>query len=242
LTTTGASGAALRCLVVEDDPDNAELIARGLRALGFAAEISSNGPQALSRAADEDWDILILDRMLPDGIDGLEILATLRRLGRTVPVLVLSALSGLDERVRGLRAGGDDYLTKPFAFDELAARVDALLRRARREPQPRRLQVGTLQLDFVERRVLRDGQPIALKPREFRLLAFFMMHPGQILTRSMLLEAVWDYRFDPQTNVVDVQVSRLRAKIDPPGMTPMIHTVRGTGYTMRPAADTPATV
>ena len=221
-----------RLLLVEDDAANAEHIAHGFRALGHEVQVCGDGVQAIAQVTDHDWDIVILDRMLPDGVDGLSVLATLRSLGKATPVLVLSALSALDDRVDGLKAGGDDYLTKPFAFAELAARTEALLRRARRKPEVRRLQIGDLRVDLFERLVERAGRPVSLQPREFRLLVFFMMHPGQLLTRSMLLEAVWHYRFDPQTNVVDVQVSRLRAKIDTQGVPALIHTVRGAGYKM----------
>jgi len=221
-----------RCLIVEDDADNARYIAEGLRALGHVAVICRDGADALARATGESWDLVILDRMLPHDVDGLSILATLRGLGKKTPVLVLSALSALDERVRGLKAGGDDYLTKPFAFSELAARAEALVRRSRPGPEIRSLQLADLRLDLANRHVERGGRPIALQPREFRLLAYLMMHPGQVLTRTMLLEAVWDYQFDPQTNVIDVQVSRLRAKLDAGGAPPLIHTVRGIGYRM----------
>jgi two-component system OmpR family response regulator len=221
---------AWRCLVVEDDADNARYIAQGFRALGHVAVICRDGTDALIRATGEPWDLVILDRMLPHGVDGLSILSALRGLGKKTPVLVLSALSALDERVRGLKAGGDDYLTKPFAFSELVARAEALVRRSRPGPEIRRLQVADLTLDLASRHVERDGRAIALQPREFRLLAVLMMHAGQVLTRTMLLEAVWDYQFDPQTNVIDVQVSRLRAKIDAGSACPLIHTVRGVGY------------
>jgi len=223
-----------RCLIVEDDADSARHIANGFRALGHVAVISSDGTDALTRLTREAWDVVILDRMLPHDVDGLSILSTLRALGKKTPVLVLSALSALDERVRGLKAGGDDYLCKPFAFSELAARAEALVRRARPGPEIRTLRVADLTLDLARRRVERGGRPIALQPREFRLLAYLMMHPGQVLTRTMLLEAVWDYQFDPQTNVIDVQVSRLRGKLDLGGGTSLIHTVRGTGYCMAP--------
>ncbi|MEO7939665.1 MAG: response regulator transcription factor [Burkholderiaceae bacterium] len=221
-----------RVLIVEDDPDNAAYIADGFRAQGHLAVVCSDGPQALARVCDGKWGVIILDRMLPDGVDGLSLLAHWRKCGNNTPVLVLSALSALDDRVRGLKAGGDDYLTKPFAFAELAARAQALMRRTRHETGFQQLQNGDLVLDLVGRRVTRAGRPIALQPREFRLLTFFMLHSGQVLTRTMLLEAVWDYRFDPQTNVVDVQVSRLRTKIDLPDLTPLIHTIRGAGYRM----------
>jgi two-component system OmpR family response regulator len=219
-----------RCLVVEDDADTARYIANGFKALGHVVVICRDGMAALERAIAETWDLIILDRMLPHEVDGLSILATLRGLGKKTPVLVLSALSALDERVRGLKAGGDDYLTKPFAFSELAARAEALVRRSRPGPPVRTLSVADLRLDLATRRVERAGRAIALQPREFRLLAHLMNHPGQVLTRTMLLEAVWDYQFDPQTNVIEVQISRLRGKIDAGHAQPLIHTVRGIGY------------
>ncbi|MEY4139786.1 MAG: hypothetical protein RLZZ371_1968 [Pseudomonadota bacterium] len=186
----------------------------------------------LQQATRMNWDIVILDRMLPDDMDGLSILTAMRELGIKTPVLVLSALSALDQRVRGLKAGGDDYLTKPFAIDELAARAEALIRRSSSAPPSRQLEIADLRLDLASRRVERSGKVIALQPREFRLLAFFMMNPDQVLTRTMLLEAVWDYRFDPQTNVIDVHVSRLRSKIELDGAPPLIYTERGVGYKM----------
>ena len=220
------------CLIVEDDADNARYIAEGFRSLGHVAVISRDGADAFARATGETWDLVILDRMLPNDVDGLSILTTMRALGKKTPVLVLSALSALDERVRGLKAGGDDYLAKPFAFSELAARAEALVRRSRSGTEIRTLQLADLTLDLARRHVERGGRPIALQPREFRLLAYLMMHPGQVVTRTMLLEAVWDYQFDPQTNVIDVQVSRLRGKLDAGGAPTLIHTVRGVGYTL----------
>lgn len=228
-----------RCLIVEDDADNARYIAEGFRALGHVAVISRDGTDALARATSEAWDLVILDRMLPNEVDGLSILATLRALGKKTPVLVLSALSALDERVRGLKAGGDDYLAKPFAFSELAARAEALVRRSRTGPEIRTLEVADLSIDLASRQVRRAGRPIALQPREFRLLAYLMMHPGQVVTRTMLLEAVWDYQFDPQTNVIDVQVSRLRGKLDAGGAPTLIQTVRGAGYRLAPPEPDP---
>ncbi len=219
-----------RCLVIEDDLENARYIADGLRAQGHVAIIASEAPDALQRASREHWDVVILDRMLGPQVDGLHILHHMRGLGLRTPVLVLSALSALDERVRGLKAGGDDYLTKPFAFSELFARLEALVRRSRTGDEAKVLQLGDLRLDLVHRTVHRSDRAIALKPREFRLLAYLMMHADQPLTRTMLLEAVWDYRFDPQTNLIDVQVSRLRQKLHAPGEAPLIHTVRGVGY------------
>lgn len=219
-----------RCLIIEDDTDNARYIAAGLKEEGHFTAICHDGASGLQRATGEQWDVIILDRMLPNDIDGLSILSTLRALGKKTPVLVLSALTGLDERVRGLKAGGDDYLTKPFAFPELAARIEALVRRSSTNYEVRQLQVADLSLDLVARSVTRAGKPIALQPREFKLLAYMMMNSDQVLTRTMLLASVWDYHFDPQTNIIDVQISRLRQKIDGPFTVPLIHTVRGTGY------------
>jgi two-component system OmpR family response regulator len=219
-----------RCLIIEDDATNAAYVAEGLRELGHVAVVCGDGPSGLAAALGERWDVIVLDRMLPQGDDGLAILTTLRGLGRRTPVIVLSALTALDERVRGLKAGGDDYLTKPFAFTELAARIDALIRRADSNPLPSVLKIDDLVVDLVHRRVQRAGRTIALQPREFRLLAYLMANPRRVLTRTMLLEAVWDYRFDPQTNVIDVQISRLRQKVDAGLRRPLIHTVRGAGY------------
>ena len=233
------ASAMWRCLVVEDDEANARYIADGLRGLGHVAVVSRDGADALARATGEAWDLVILDRMLPNGVDGLSILSTLRNLGLRTPVLVLSALSALDERVRGLKAGRDDYLAKPFAFSELAARAEALVRRSRPGPELRVLQVADLRLDLGSRKVERAGRAIALQPREFRLLACLMLNAGQVLTRTMLLEAVWDYQFDPQTNVIDVQISRLRTKLDAAGGPSLIHTERGVGYRLA-APDAPA--
>jgi two-component system, OmpR family, response regulator len=220
----------MRCLVIEDEGDTARYICNGLAEAGHAASVCRDGVEGLDLATNERWDVIILDRMLPGGVDGLSILATLRRLGKTTPVLILSALASLDERVRGLRGGGDDYLTKPFAFSEVLARVEALLRRAAPSADARELWVANLKLDLRTRRAERANQPIALQPREFRLLEYLVRHQGQAVTRTMLLESVWDYYFDPQTNVIDVQISRLRRKIDQ-GFSPrLLHTLRGVGY------------
>lgn len=226
-----------RCLVIEDDADNARYIADGFRELGHSPVVCRDGLEGLMRATSESWDIIILDRMLPNDVDGLSILASLRGLGRKTPVLVLSALSALDERVRGLKAGGDDYLTKPFAFSELAARAEALVRRAHAGPEVRQLQIADLRVNLLTRNVERAGKAIALQPREFRLLAYLMTHHGQVLTRTMLLEAVWDYNFDPQTNVIDVQINRLRKKIDHGFEPALIHTIRGAGYRLSAEGD-----
>ena len=196
-------------------------------------ELADNGRDGLFLAASEAFDAVVLDRMLPGGIDGLRLLETLRAQKNTVPVLILSALADVDERVRGLKAGGDDYLTKPFAFAELLARVEALARRGKGEGPVTKLVVEDLELDLLSRQVKRAGQKIDLQPREFRLLEYLMRHAGQVVTRTMLLEGVWDYHLDPQTNVIDVHVSRLRQKVDKPFPTPLIHTVRNAGYMLR---------
>lgn len=219
-----------RCLIVEDDRDNARYLADGLKSLGHIAIVCHDGSSALTRATGESWDLIVLDRMLPQRIDGLSILTHLRALGQRTPVLVLSALSALDERVRGLKAGGDDYLCKPFAFSELAARAEALVRRSRSGPDVRVIEAGALRLDLASRHASCAGRPVALQAREFRLLAYLMANAGQVVTRAMLLESVWDYQFDPGTNVIDVQVSRLRSKLDQAGAGGLIQTLRGVGY------------
>ena len=227
-----------RCLIIEDDVDNADYVARGLRELGWAVTVCHDALDAVGRAVDQAWDVIILDRMLPNDVDGLSILRTLRSLDRRTPVVVLSALAATDERVRGLKAGCDDYLTKPFAFSELAARIEAVLRRSQPHETAREMHVADMKVDLIARSVERAGRPIALQPREFRLLAFLLLHQGRVVTRTMLLEAVWDYRFDPQTNVIDVHISRLRSKIDKDASVALIHTVRGVGYTLSPAGPT----
>jgi two-component system, OmpR family, response regulator len=220
----------LRCLVIEDDADTRRYIRNGLAEAGYNVLACDNGLDGLHHATNESWDILILDRLLPGQVDGLSIVAKLRDLGKSTPVLIVSALTSIDERVRGLRDGGDDYLSKPFAFSELLARVEALLRRARPLRDPTQLRVADLALDLRTFRVLRGATAIALQPREFRLLEYLMRNEGQVVTRTMLLEAVWDCHFDPQTNVIDVQISRLRNKIDRDFSPALIHTVRGVGY------------
>lgn len=220
----------MRILVIEDEADTARYLGKGLRESGFTVAHCADGIEGLHLAKSEQWDLMIIDRMLPDDVDGLTIVKTLREIGRKTPVLILSALASLDERVRGLRGGGDDYLTKPFAFSELLARIEALLRRGGVQEEVGELRVADLKLDLRTRRAVRSGQPIALQPREFRLLEYLVRHQGQVVTRTMLLEAVWDFHFDPKTNVIDVQISRLRNKIDK-GYTPaLLHTVRGVGY------------
>ncbi|GBQ98450.1 two component response regulator [Acetobacter nitrogenifigens DSM 23921 = NBRC 105050] len=224
----------MRILLVEDDPTVRGFVSKGLSEMGHLVEQADNGKDGLFLAVSEKFDVVVLDRMLPGGIDGLRILETLRSQANATPVLILSALADVDDRVAGLKAGGDDYLTKPFAFSELLARVEALGRRGRNESAPQtRLEVGGLEMDLLARSVRRDGQKIDLQPREFRLLEFLLRHAGQVVTRTMLLEGVWDYHFDPQTNVIDVHVSRLRQKVDKPFPQPLIHTIRNAGYMLR---------
>ena len=227
----------MRILVVEDDTDVAGFVAKGLSEAGHETAQAGNGADGLSLAAREPFDAIILDRMLPGGLAGLSVLQTLRAQDNQTPVLFLSAMVGVDDRVRGLQAGGDDYLTKPFAFSELLARVEALTRRGRAAQSAAhgatRLVVGDLEMDLLSRTVRRRGRKIDLQPREFRLLEFLMRHAGQVVTRTMLLEGVWDYHFDPQTNVIDVHVSRLRQKIDKPFDAALIQTVRNAGYMLR---------
>jgi two-component system OmpR family response regulator len=224
----------MRILLVEDDPTVAGFVVKGLREAGHVVEHADNGRDGLFMAASEAFDTIILDRMLPGGIDGIRLLETLRSQNNATPVLLLSALAQVDERVAGLKAGGDDYLTKPFAFSELLARVEALTRRGKAEGPQTKLVVGDLEMDLLSRTVRRAGQKIDLQPREFRLLEYLMRHASQVVTRTMLLEGVWDYHFDPQTNVIDVHVSRLRQKIDKPFPTSLIHTIRNAGYMLRP--------
>ena len=225
----------MHVLVVEDDIETARYLQKGLSESGHVVELVHDGADGLSLALDHRFDALVVDRMLP-GLDGLALIETLRRKGRRTPVLILSALAQVDDRVEGLRAGGDDYLTKPFAFSELLARLEALLRRAGDAGGAggeTRLGLADLEVDLLARTVRRAGREIVLQPREFTLLAYFMRHAGQVVTRTMLLEHVWGYHFDPRTNVIDVHVSRLRGKIDKSFDTPLIHTVRGVGYCFR---------
>jgi two-component system, OmpR family, response regulator len=234
-----ADNATVRqCLIIEDDADNAAFIARGLSEQGWQVTICSDAMDAVGRSIDQAWDVIVLDRMLPNDVDGLSLLRRMRGHGRRTPVLILSALAATDERIRGLNAGCDDYLTKPFSFAELVARIEALVRRSKPEEVSRELRAGDLTIDLISRTVERAGRAIPLQPREFRLLAYLMIHQGRTVTRTMLLEAVWDYRFDPQTNVIDVHISRLRSKIDRDIDRPLIHTVRGVGYTL--SAEAPA--
>jgi len=225
----------VRILLVEDDPTVAGFIVKGLREAGHVVEHAATGRDGLFMATGDTFDAIVLDRLLPGGVDGLRVLQTLRAQDNRTPVLFLSALDSVDERVRGLQAGGDDYLAKPFAFSELLARVEALARRSQGTGPETRLTTGDLELDLLSRAVRRQGQPIGLLPQEFRLLEYMMRHAGQVVTRTMLLEGVWDYHFDPQTNVIDVHVSRLRQKIDKPFGAAMIHTIRNAGYMLRAA-------
>ncbi|MCC7417893.1 MAG: response regulator transcription factor [Acidobacteria bacterium] len=222
----------MRALVVEDDAAIAEFVARGLREAGFAVDHASGGEEGLEAARSGLYDVAVVDLMLP-GRDGLSVIETMRAAGILTPVLILSARRSVDDRVRGLQAGGDDYLTKPFAFAELLARIQALVRRASRTPEPTTLTVGDLTLDLLSRRVVRRGVPIDLRPREFALLEYLMRHTGTVLSKTMILSHVWDYSFDPQTNVVDVLVSRLRERIDRPFEKKLLQTVRGVGYVIR---------
>lgn len=222
----------MRILVIEDDEQTAGYLRKGLKEAGHAVDWSKDGRDGLFMATSERYDLFIVDRMLP-GIDGLSIVRVLRSENVRTPILILSALGQVDDRVRGLKAGADDYLSKPYAFSELTARVEALLRRTGGESVETRLSVSDLELDLLKRTATRAGQPIELKPREFRLLEYLMRHEGQVVTRTMLLEGVWDYHFDPQTNVIDVHMSRLRQKIDKGFDKPLIQTVRGAGYTLR---------
>jgi two-component system OmpR family response regulator len=226
----------MKCLVVEDDADTSRYISDSLGAVGFSVAATNSGAEGLQLAAGRRWDAIILDRMLPGDVDGLSILGEMRRRDITTPVLILSALSALDERLKGLREGGDDYLTKPFAITELQARLEALVRRADIRASRPVLAVGGLRLDLTARTAERDRTPIALQPREFRLLEYLVRHSGQVVTRKMLIEAIWNYKFDPHTGVIDVMVSRLRQKVDRGFDRPLIHTVRGVGYIVREEA------
>ena len=222
----------MKILLVEDDHRASEYLTKGLRELGHAVEQAFDGESGRTTALAGGFDVLILDRMLPK-LDGLEIVKTLRQAGSTVPILILSALDEVDERVQGLRAGGDDYLAKPYHLEELAARIDALARRHGDVSPTGRLKVVDLELDSRARKVSRNGRKIDLTAREFQLLEFLMRHTGQVVTRTMILEGVWDYHFDPKTNIVETHISRLRAKIDKGFDKPLLHTVRGAGYVLR---------
>jgi len=222
----------MRVLLIEDDDQLSAYLQKALEEVGMVVDRAADGRDGLFLAAAEPYDVLIVDRMLPH-VDGLSILQTLRASGNRVPALILSALGEVDDRVQGLKAGGDDYLVKPFAFSELQARLEALTRRGSSNAPKTRLAVFDLEMDLLSRRVSRGGKTIELQPREFRLLEYLMRHVDQVVTRTMLLESVWDYHFDPQTNVIDVHISRLRAKIDRDFDKPLLHTVRGAGYVLR---------
>jgi two-component system, OmpR family, response regulator len=222
----------MKILVVEDDRETAAYLAKGLNESGYTIDCANDGREGLFLASSGDYGAIILDRMLP-GMDGLAVLGALRAAEISTPALILSALGSVDDRVKGLRAGGDDYLVKPFAFSELLARLEALLRRGAGTATETKLRVADLELDLLTRTVKRRGKLIEVLPREFRLLQYLMRNAGHVVTRTMLLEHVWDYHFDPQTNVIDVHVSRLRQKIDKNFDYPLLHTVRGAGYSLR---------
>jgi two-component system OmpR family response regulator len=236
LPETTVAVRPMRVLVVEDDRETAQFLQRSLRESGHAADVAGDGETGLHMGREGPYDVMIVDRMLPRR-DGLSVVQALREEGIRTPVLILSALGEVDDRVKGLRAGGDDYLTKPYAYSELLARVEALARRPAPEAQETRYSVGDLSLDRLSHKVTRAGSAIPLQPREFRLLEYLMKHAGQVVTRTMLLENVWDYHFDPQTNVIDVHISRLRGKIDKGFAKQLLHTVRGAGYMLRDGAD-----
>jgi DNA-binding response OmpR family regulator len=219
----------MHALIIEDDRTIADFVARGLREAGFAVDVASDGEEGLAAALDQNPDVAIVDLMLPRR-DGLSVIDELRRRGRSTPVLILSARRSVDDRVLGLQAGGDDYLTKPFAFAELLARVQALVRRASRSPEPTTLTVDDLTLDLLTRKVTRGGTVVELRPREFALLEYLMRNAGKVVSKTMILSHVWEYNFDPQTNIVDVLVSRLRDRIDRPFEKKLLQTVRGVGY------------
>ena len=222
----------MRALIVEDDATIADFVARGLREAGFAVDVAADGETALERTAQQAYDVAVIDLMLPKR-DGLAVIEEMRRHAVSTPVLILSARRSVDDRVKGLQAGGDDYLTKPFAFAELLARVQALVRRATRAPEPTTLTVDDLVVDLLSRRVARRDTPLDLRPREFALLEYLMRNAGRVVSKTMILSHVWEYTFDPQTNIVDVLVSRLREKIDRPFPKKLLHTVRGVGYVLR---------
>jgi two-component system OmpR family response regulator len=221
----------MKLLLIEDDRSAADYVATGLRESGHGVDHAVDGAEGLTLALATHYDVIVADRMLPY-MDGLAVVQALRAQGVTTPILILSALAKVDDRVKGLRAGGDDYLTKPFAFSELLARIEVLSRRAAAAEPSTRLKVADLEMDLVGRKVTRSGRPVDLTAREFRLLEYLMRHAGQVVTRTMLLESVWDLHFDPQTNVIDVHVSRLRQSLDVGDARPLIHTVRGSGYVL----------
>jgi len=220
----------VKLLLVEDNERVGRFVKKGLTEAGHTVDHADNGKDGMYHAVSEPYDAIIMDRMLPGGIDGLSIIEALRMHGNRVPILILSALDGVDDRIRGLKSGGDDYLIKPFAFGELLARLDALMRRSQSVSVETTLALGDLTMDLLAHKVVRAGKPVALQPREFKLLEYLLRHANQVVTRTMLLENVWDYHFDPQTNVIDVHISKLRQKIDAGFPTPLLRTVRNAGY------------
>lgn len=225
---------SMRVLVVEDDVEAATYLVKGLRESGHTVDHAADGEEGLALATTAPYDVMVVDRMLPKR-DGLSLVSAIRTDGQTTPVLFLSALGEVDDRIKGLKAGGDDYLTKPYAFAELLARIEVLVRRSNPDQVKTRLQVADLEVDLLARKVMRGTTEIDLQPREFRLLEYLMRNAGRVVTRTMLLEHVWEYHFDPQTNVIDVHISRLRAKIDKNFDVPLLHTIRGAGYSLRAA-------
>jgi len=221
----------MHILVIEDDQDAASYIVKGLSESGHVIVHAADGKEGLGQALTGEFDVMVIDRMLP-GLDGLSIITAVRAAKINTPVLILSALSEVDDRVEGLRAGGDDYLTKPYAFSELMARIDVLSRRHLPEQTSNKLVLHDLEMDLSKHKVTRAGKTISLQPREFRLLEYLMRNKGRVISRTMLLEQVWDYNFDPQTNVIDVHISRLRNKIDKDFSKPLLHTIRGVGYSL----------
>ncbi|MBB5367013.1 MULTISPECIES: response regulator transcription factor [unclassified Janthinobacterium] len=220
----------MKLLLVEDNERVSRFVIKGLSEAGHTVDHADNGRDGMYHAVSATYDAIIMDRLLPGGIDGLVIVETLRKSGNRVPILILSALDGVDDRIRGLKSGGDDYLIKPFAFGELLARLDALLRRSQEKSVETSLSLGGLTIDLLTHKVMRDGRQLALQPREFKLLEYLLRHANQVVTRTMLLENVWDYHFDPQTNVIDVHISKLRQKIDAGFPTQLLRTVRSAGY------------
>ena len=220
----------MKLLLVEDNERVGRFVKKGLTEAGHTVDHADNGKDGMYHAVSEPYDAIIMDRMLPGGIDGLSIIEALRMHGNRVPILILSALDGVDDRIRGLKSGGDDYLIKPFAFGELLARLDALMRRSQSVSVETTLALGDLTMDLLAHKVVRAGKPVALQPREFKLLEYLLRHANQVVTRTMLLENVWDYHFDPQTNVIDVHISKLRQKIDAGFPVPLLRTVRNAGY------------
>ena len=231
-TKLTATAPQMRLLIIEDDRESADYLVKAFREVGYVADHAGDGEEGLALADSGDYDVLVIDRMLPKR-DGLSLIGALREKGNRTPALILSALGQVDDRIKGLRAGGDDYLPKPYSFAELLARIEVLSRRRGGPAEETSYRVGDLELDRLSHRVARGKEELTLQPREFRLLEYLMKHAGQVVTRTMLLENVWDYHFDPQTNVIDVHISRLRSKIDKGFERPLLHTIRGAGYMIR---------